>query len=135
MIYAVIDTNVLVAAKLTHHDDAATLRVIRAVFFKKVTPLISPAIIAEYRDVLARPKFGFSPEEVTDLIELFLANGKQMNSLHYDGEMVDEKDRVFYEIALAGESMGAKLVTGNAKHYPISPIVVSPAEFCVIINI
>ena len=35
-------------------------------------------------------------------------------------------DRVFYEVALTKD--GAYMVTGNLKHFPKSPIVVTPAE-------
>ncbi|MCQ2072302.1 MAG: PIN domain-containing protein [Bacteroidaceae bacterium] len=39
----------------------------------------------------------------------------------------DPKDIVFYEVALSKE--GSFLVTGNIKHFPKDPIVVTPAEF------
>ena len=39
---------------------------------------------------------------------------------------IDPKDVVFYEIALSKE--GSYVVTGNTKHFPVSPIVVTPAE-------
>ena len=38
----------------------------------------------------------------------------------------DPKDVVFYEVALSKED--AYLVTGNIKHFPKTPIVVTPAE-------
>jgi len=38
----------------------------------------------------------------------------------------DSKDVVFYEVALSKED--AYLVTGNTKHFPKTPIVVTPAE-------
>lgn len=38
---------------------------------------------------------------------------------------------VFYEVALSHED--AFLVTGNIKHYPVTPIVVTPAEMLEII--
>ena len=38
----------------------------------------------------------------------------------------DPKDAVFYEVALSKED--SYLVTGNTKHFPTSPIVVTPAE-------
>lgn len=44
----------------------------------------------------------------------------------FEGSMPDESDRVFYEIALSKED--AYLVTGNLKHFPETPIVVTPAE-------
>jgi len=37
----------------------------------------------------------------------------------------DESDRVFYEVA---KSAGAYLVTGNAKHFPDEPFIISPAK-------
>lgn len=41
--------------------------------------------------------------------------------------------KVFYSSALAED--GAKVVTGNLKHFPKTPIVVSPTEFCTILGI
>lgn len=47
-IYAVIDTNVLVAAMLTRHRNSATNRIINAVIDLKITPLYHTDIINEY---------------------------------------------------------------------------------------
>ena len=44
----------------------------------------------------------------------------------------DPKDIVFYEIALANED--SFLVTGNTKHFPKKPFVVTPAEMLQIIQ-
>lgn len=38
----------------------------------------------------------------------------------------DPSDAVFYEVALSKD--GAYLVTGNIRHFPKNPIVVTPAE-------
>ncbi len=38
----------------------------------------------------------------------------------------DPKDVVFYEITMSKE--GSYLVTGNIKHFPAKPFVVTPAE-------
>lgn len=50
----------------------------------------------------------------------------------YYEQMPDESDRVFYEVALSKDD--AYLVTGNQKHFPKSPIVVTPAEMLDILN-
>ena len=50
--YAVIDTNVIVAALLTKNKDSATLRVINAVLDGSIVPLYHKDILAEYDDVL-----------------------------------------------------------------------------------
>ena len=44
----------------------------------------------------------------------------------------DPKDIVFYEVALSKED--SYLVTGNTKHFPKNPIVVTPAELLTIIE-
>ncbi len=44
----------------------------------------------------------------------------------------DPKDVVFYEVALSKE--GSRLVTGNTKHFPKSPIVVTPVELLELIK-
>ena len=38
----------------------------------------------------------------------------------------DPKDIVFYEVSLSKD--GSFLVTGNVKHFPVKPFVVTPAE-------
>ncbi len=45
--------------------------------------------------------------------------------------LVDMSDLVFYEVALSKE--GAFVVTGNLKHFPRSPIVVTPSEMLMMI--
>lgn len=47
-------------------------------------------------------------------------------------KFLDPKDIVFYEVALSKE--GSFLVTGNTKHFPKTPIVVTPAELLEIIK-
>ena len=44
----------------------------------------------------------------------------------------DPKDVVFYEVTLSKED--AYLVTGNIKHFPKKPFVVTPAEMLAIIE-
>ncbi len=44
----------------------------------------------------------------------------------------DTDDRVFYEVALSKDD--AYLVTGNARHFPKTRIVVSPSEMLEILE-
>ena len=46
MIYAVIDTNVLVSAYLTHNLSSATSRVVDALFRGRICPLYNEEIMA-----------------------------------------------------------------------------------------
>ena len=51
MIYAVIDTNVLVSALLTNNKQSATIQVMEAMFANRIIPLYNDEIISEYEDV------------------------------------------------------------------------------------
>ena len=133
MIRAVIDTNVLVAALLSPHADSATVRSLAAIVDGKAEALVSPEILSEYRAVLSRAKFGFPPERVASVLKVFGRLGKATFPVCHDSPMPDEKDRVFYEVALAEPD--SRLVTGNLKHYPTSPIVVTPAQFCELLGL
>ena len=54
MIHAVIDTNVIVSALLTHNVESPTVKLIDAMLRDRITPLYNNDIINEYRDVLGR---------------------------------------------------------------------------------
>ena len=59
MIYAVIDTNVFVAALLSRHSNSATVLVVDTLMNHGICPLYNQEIINEYHDVLHREKFHF----------------------------------------------------------------------------
>ena len=48
-LYAVIDTNVIVSALLTKNSQSPTRVILDSVFTDKVTPLLNPEILAEYK--------------------------------------------------------------------------------------
>ncbi len=50
----------------------------------------------------------------------------------YDGDMPDEDDRVFYEVSLSEED--SFLVTGNLKHFPKTPKVITAAQMMEILD-
>jgi len=125
-IYAVIDTNVIVSALYSTKTDAATVLVLDFLTIGKIIPLVNQEILAEYAEVLSRKKFNFSSEKVSKWLKFFNEYGLQAVRSESQEIFIDEKDIVFYEVALSIE--GSFLVTGNIKHFPKTPIVVSPAE-------
>ena len=127
MIYAVIDTNVLVSALITKNPEAATAKVVRLLLDNGFIPLYDADIIAEYEDVLHRSKFPILPEVADALISYIVEHGVEASRVNFDELMPDEDDRVFYEVTLSKED--SFLVTGNLKHYPTSPRVITPADF------
>jgi predicted nucleic acid-binding protein len=45
-------------------------------------------------------------------------------------EVNDPKDRCFYAVTLSGrKSVDALLVTGNIRHFPEEPFIVTPTQF------
>jgi len=132
MIYAVIDTNVLVAAALTRNSESATVRVVDGLFLQEYTILYDDDIICEYREVLSRKKFSIREEDINNLIAFITNKGISSTRFAYEQPMLDEKDRVFYEVALSHDD--SYLVTGNLKHFPNEPRVVTPAEMADILN-
>ena len=127
MIYAVIDTNVLVSALITHNPEAATAKVVRLLLERDFIPMYNEDIIAEYEDVLHRAKFPILPETANALITHIMENGVEASKINFEAPMPDEDDRVFLEVAMSKED--SFLVTGNLKHYPASTRVMTPSQF------
>ena len=120
----VLDTNVLVSALLTGSGNPNTL--LRAVLSGQVTPVYSANIMAEYRAVLARPRFGFDTRDIADLLAFIEAFGEPTNPTPSDVPLLDESDRPFLD---AGQATGAVVVTGNTKHFPRSHQLMTPADY------
>lgn len=132
MIYAVLDTNVLVSALLSKSADSTISKLIDHVIDGHLIPMYSQEIIDEYTEVLSRDKFHFQPDVRNRIITRIMTKGVESNRVPYDEQMPDEDDRVFYEVALSKDD--AYLVTGNLKHFPVTPIVVTPAEMLEILS-
>ena len=129
--YAVFDTNVLVSSLLTKREDSPTIQLLRHVFDGQIVLLYNEDIIREYEDVLHRTHFAFPAERVEELIDL-VKTGIYLDPTKSGEMFADEDDRVFYEVALSHED--GYVVTGNTKHFPKSPIVVTPAEMMQILQ-
>ena len=132
MTYAVVDTNVLVSAMITHNADAPTVKVLKAIGDGKIIPMYNDEIVAEYNEVLSRAKFGFKLSSVARLIRTMMDKGIMVERVFSGEHFPDTSDAVFYEVAMSKE--GSYLVTGNRKHFPVSPIVVSPTEMLKILE-
>ena len=131
MIYAVIDTNVIVSSLLTHNHDSATVRVMDAVYSRRVIPLVNDAILAEYAAVLHRKHLKLNPTKCDFILSLMTDIGVHLDPVPSNMTMPDEADRKFLEIALAGRSESpVHLVTGNMTHYPMADFILTPAQFC-----
>ena len=105
--YAVIDTNVLVSAMLKWNS--------------------VPGNIMELVFSIIFPKVGNVINEI-DRLGLYL-NAEKTNVI-----LPDPKDTVFYEIVMEKrKTEDAYLVTGNIKHFPSEPFIVTPREMMTMI--
>ena len=132
--YAVIDTNVLVAALLSSHDDAATVQVVTRLIAGEITPLFDERIINEYSEVLRRERFHFPDEAVSVLLDVIEKYGELVSASPTEDILPDIKDVLFYEVVMEKQKDDAYLVTGNIKHFPKKPFIVTPRELSDILS-
>ena len=132
-IYAVIDTNVLVSALFSISGHSNPSIIIRKIIDGDITPLYNEEILAQYEEVLNRDKIPFRKADIDWIISTFIDYGISLGRTAVsDEEFTDIDDIVFYEVALSKED--SFLVTGNIKHFPKKPFIVTPAEMLTIIN-
>ena len=133
--YAVIDTNVLVSALITRNENSPTVQILRFLVNGNIVPVYSEDIVKEYNEVLRRAKFKLSESLIINLLKDIMDNGLKITELAEVTEtMPDPKDIVFYAVTLSAQEKDAFLVTGNGKHFPEKPFVVTPSELVEILK-
>lgn len=131
--FAVFDTNVLVSAMITHNSDSATVKVLEQVVRGHIVPLFNDEILLEYQEVLHRDKFNLREDDILNMLDLLVDNGCWAGRRTTDVSFTDADDIVFFEVSMSKE--GAFLVTGNTKHFPKVPTVVTHAEMLEIMGV
>ncbi len=125
----VVDTNIIVSGLLTPYGPAG--EVLRMISAGHLTLCYDARILAEYAEVLTRPKFPFERHLVEDLLAQVRAAGVVVAAAPLRLRLPDPDDEMFLQAALVGNA--DCLITGNTKHYPAakrqSVKVVTPAEF------
>jgi len=124
MTKVVLDTNILVSALWTPAGNASAI--VGLILSDGIVPCFDYRIIEEYFAVLRRPRLAFSAGQVDRLLGEITVRGLSVIAPSSEIDMPDESDRKFYEVA---KFCGAYLVTGNTRHYPEDPGIISPARF------
>ena len=133
--YVVIETNVLVSALITRNENSPTVQILRFLANGNIVPVYSEDIVKEYNEVLRRAKFKLSESLIINLLKDIMDNGSKITELAKVTEtMPDPKDIVFYAVTLSAQDKDAFLVTGNGKHFPEKPFVVTPSELVEILK-
>jgi len=130
MVHVVLDTNVLVSALWS--KDGTPAMVAHLIPDGKIIPCYCDEILSEYEIVLSRPKFNFAQYQITALLENIRRRGVCYAVSKSTIQMIDESDRVFYDVARESKAI---LITGNIKHFPAEPFIMTPAEFMLKINL
>lgn len=126
----VLDTNVVVSGLLQSKGNPA--QVLALALAGAVQVAHDKRILAEYADVLTRPKFKFDNDRVHDVLTKLEVDRLAVDATgQHHLELPDPDDEPFLAVALAGNA--DYLVTGNLADYPAERrrgcAVVSPAEF------
>ena len=126
----VLDTNIIVSGLLRSQGSPA--QVLALALAGAVQVCHTESILAEYADVLARPRFKFDPDRVRDVMTKFARDGLAVEAGEFsDLNLPDPDDEPFLAVALAASA--DFLVTGNLSDYPPEQrrgcAVVSPAVF------
>jgi len=124
MMLAVIDTNILVSAFWLKIGSPA--KILDLVLTGGLKPCFDSRILLEYKAVLTRPRFRFSIVEVNAVLQYIETVGLSVVPPPLGISFPDESDRKFYEVA---KFCGAKLITGNQKHFPQAPDVLTVVDF------
>ena len=77
---------------------------------------------------MSRKKFGFTGGTIDYLLSAIEKYGILVNPAPSGMVLPDMKDLPFYEVVLEKRDDDAYLVTGNIKHFPKEPFVVTPRE-------
>ena len=112
MVNVVLDTNVLVASMLSPHGPPA--QVLELVADGAAHLILSPAILAEYEDVLSRKKFGFSAPTVKAVVDGLKKLATEIVPSEAVRACKDPGDDKFLECAAAA---GAAYLNGEPKAF------------------
>jgi len=110
----VIDTNILVSAALKPNGLQRTVLVLALA--KPARLYITKAILAEYREVLARPEFKIRSGLRQQLLQLIRNRAQLVNPMRALQVAKDPDDNKFLECADVARV--DYLITGNQRHFP-----------------
>ncbi len=125
----VLDTNVLVSGFLNPYGPPGSLVGFAA--SGELSLCYDARILAEYREVLLRPRFELDAHAVEDFLAQVEAEGEPVTAAPLPHRLPDRSDEPFLEAALSARA--ECLVTGNRQHFParlcLGMRVLTPAEF------
>ena len=130
----VVDTNVVVSGLLTREPTAPTARILDAMLAGRFVFLLSVDLLAEYREVLLRPKVrrlhGLDQPAIDGVLARLAQHGAVREPMGTAEQAPDRWDQHLW--ALLAAAPGALLVTGDRElmeQPPHGVTVLAPANF------
>ena len=114
MIRVILDTNIVVSATL--RSGGLPEAVFNLAVDRVVQLCISEPIMAEYEEVLLRPRFKIHPDKLTTALARIREAGLLVTPTKPVTVASDPDDNIFLECAAAAKAQ--YLVTGNQGHFP-----------------
>jgi putative PIN family toxin of toxin-antitoxin system len=119
----VLDSNVIVSVFLFQSGP----RIIEAIERKELIPILSPSTLAEYIEVLVRPKFSLAEEDIEDIVRFIRWHGEFVESVPEIHPVCSDPDDDKF-LALAAATKTDAIVSGDSdllhlKEYRGIPII------------
>lgn len=111
----VLDTNVLVSGLLS--ESGAPGWIVDLLTAGEIAAAFDGRILAEYREVLLRPRLALPAASVEDFLGHLARTGLEITAPPWPDALPDPDDEPFLAVAAAAS---APLVTGNLRHFPAS---------------
>jgi putative PIN family toxin of toxin-antitoxin system len=110
----VLDTNVLVSGLLSEMGPPG--QIVDLVLAGEIQLACDTRILAEYRDVLARPELGIDQSQSEEVLRYIEQSATVVTTQSWPEPLPDPDDEAF--LCVAEISKALCLVTGNVKHFP-----------------
>ncbi|HMD32260.1 MAG TPA: putative toxin-antitoxin system toxin component, PIN family [Candidatus Acidoferrales bacterium] len=128
----VLDTNIVISAALK--PEGLQRAVLLLAITRPARLYVTPAILDEYREVLARPELQIRKGLRRQLLQWIVNHARSVSPARSFQVTSDPGDNIFLECADA--SRADYLVSGNTRHFPRfwkRTKVITPREFLIIV--
>jgi len=127
----VLDTNIIISAFI--NPDGKPSQILKMVLNRKTELYYNTSILSEYENVMIRPKFSnvIDSNNINRFIDIIRCIGIPFNPSVSNTKLPDKSDRIFYDTA---KESGSFLISGNLKHFPKEPFIISAADFLKQVN-
>jgi len=120
----VLDTNIIISSVISAKGNPSAI--MELVSAQVIHAYYNDEILDEYKRVLAYERLKIEPNKQAEIIEKIKEVGIFITASASTVPLPDESDRIFYDTARDAEAI---LITGNIKHYPNEPFIMTPANY------